>query len=404
MQIDSFTIMLVAITAVTLFGAALAFFWMQDRRSRWLAWWAGPFLLGGVALCLFILRGQIDNWWSVGLANAMLGAGFGMAWQGARVFGGRKPWLGAIAVGPVLWLALCAMPGFMESQYMRNVAASCVIATFSLLTANEFWKDRDEYLVSRTAAVVVLLSFALFIGIRVPLAGYLPFPMGALPMNSTWLGIVNLVVLTHVGAFAILMISLTKERREREQRQFAMLDPLTGLMNRRAFMAAVERASRRRIGFGGNPVALLVLDLDHFKLVNDRYGHDVGDRVLMAFAQVAESATRSTDQLYRMGGEEFCCIMPDVELSGAIAAAERIRRSFQAHMVEIKGESLGTTVSIGISVADHAGLDLELMFEAADAALYEAKARGRNQIVVADQTALRRSPSARVFANRRLTA
>lgn len=390
MHIDNFTIMLVAVTALFFFGAALAFFWLSDRRSGWLAWWMGPFMLGGVALCLYIPRGQIEDWWSVGVANALVCAAFGMVWQGARIFGGRKPSPVAILAAPVLWIGLCTLPDFMDSQYFRNIAASSLIATLSLLTAYEFWTDRNEHLMSRSAAIAVLLSFAVFMGVRVPLAGYLPFPMGAQPMSSTWLGIVNLLVLGHVGAFAILMISLTKERREREQRNFALLDPLTGLLNRRAFMSAVERAARRRSSQHRQPMALLVLDLDSFKQVNDRFGHEVGDRVLAGFASVAESVTRATDQIYRMGGEEFCIILPDTDLDAAIAAAERIRESFAALRVDARGIAVGATVSIGIAAADHAGVDLEVLLEGADAAVYEAKARGRNQVVVADATGLRR--------------
>lgn len=390
MQIDNFTIMVVAITGVFLFGLAMAFFWSQDRRSSWLAWWIAPFALGAAGLCLYILRGQIDDWLSVGVANALVFAAFGAVWQGARVFAGRSTtWL-ALVAGPAVWIGLCLLPGFMESTYFRNVAASLVVAGSTLMTAWEFWRNRSEHLVSRKAAIIVLVSFSIFIGIRIPLAGYLPFPMGAQPMSSTWLGIVNLVVLAHVGAFAMLMVSLTKERRESEQRQFAMLDPLTGLMNRRAFMSAVERAARRRQGYDREPMALLVLDLDKFKQVNDRFGHDVGDRVLVTFARVAESATRPTDQLYRLGGEEFCIILPNVGRDEAIAIAERIREIFAVTRVNAKGQALGTTVSIGIAEADHSGFDLEVLLEAADAAVYEAKARGRNQVVVADPTALMR--------------
>ncbi|RYE85450.1 MAG: GGDEF domain-containing protein [Hyphomicrobiales bacterium] len=111
---------------------------------------------------------------------------------------------------------------------------------------------------------------------------------------------------------------------------------------------------------------------------------------MVLFAQVAERVTRPTDQLYRMGGEEFCFILPDTELREAIAAAERIRQAFELATVDVRGHAVGTTVSIGIASAHHAGFALELLLESADAALYEAKARGRNQIVVADATALRR--------------
>ena len=104
----------------------------------------------------------------------------------------------------------------------------------------------------------------------------------------------------------------------------------------------------------------------------------------------SDTVTRPTDQLYRMGGEEFCFILPDTELPEAIATAERIREAFALSTVEARGHVVRATVSIGLATANHTGFDLELLLEAADTAVYEAKARGRNQVVVADATALRR--------------
>ncbi len=390
MQIDSFTIMVAACTGIFLFGMAFAFFWWQDRKSNWLAWWIGPYFLGGAAIVFFIPRGQIDDWLSIGLANSLLFAAFAMAWQGIRAFAHRQPSLWPVIAPGVLWLILCAVPGYMDFQPLRIIIASLLVAGITMMAAIDLHRDRSDALPSRTAAVVVLVSFSVFIGIRIPLVGYLPFPVGGGELSSNWLAVVNFIVLAHVGAFAFLMVSLTKERREAEQRNFALLDPLTGLMNRRAFMSAVERATRRRTGYGRDPVALLVLDLDKFKQVNDRFGHDVGDRVLVQFAQVAETVTRPTDQLYRMGGEEFCFILPDTELDEAIATAERIRRTFEVASVDARGYAVRSTVSIGIAAASHMRFDLELLLEAADSAVYEAKARGRNQVVVADATALRR--------------
>lgn len=390
MQIDSFTLLVAACAGTLLLGAAFLFFWWQDRLSNWLAWWIAPYLLGGTSIILFMPRGQVSDWISVGAANALLFSAFAMVWQGARVFARRRPSLLPVIAVAMLWLAFCSLPDVFEQLQLRIVIASITTSVLSLLTAWELWRDRDETLPSRSAAVVVMLSFAVLMGLRVPFVGKLPFPVGGGQLDSTWLAALNILIFAHVGAFAFLMVSLTKERREAEQRKFAMLDPLTGMLNRRAFMSTVERAARRRTGRDGEAVALMVLDLDNFKQINDRYGHDVGDRVLVQFAQIAEAMTRPTDQLYRMGGEEFCFILPDTDAEGAQGAAERIRSAFERSSVNARGDAVQATVSIGIAHADHTGFDLELLLEAADTAVYEAKARGRNQIVVAGPSALRR--------------
>ncbi len=189
---------------------------------------------------------------------------------------------------------------------------------------------------------------------------------------------------------------MTMERREAEQRNFAMSDPLTGLLNRRAFGDFAQRMARRRSGLR-DAMAVLVLDLDHFKQVNDRYGHEAGDRLLKAFADVAEANVRPSDQLFRMGGEEFCFVLPDTSACDALAVAERIRRAFEATCIDTAIGPASTTVSIGIA-ATRVAVDMDVLLAAADAAVYEAKARGRNRVVVAEPAALlrrRRRPAQR---------
>jgi diguanylate cyclase (GGDEF)-like protein len=139
-------------------------------------------------------------------------------------------------------------------------------------------------------------------------------------------------------------------------------------------------------------MALLVLDLDHFKSVNDRFGHEVGDRMLKAFADVAEANVRPSDQLFRMGGEEFCFVLPETSLQEAIDVAERIRHAVAASTVETAQGSALATVSIGIAATQFA-VDVDVLLAAADAAVYEAKARGRNRVVVAEPSSLVRIPA-----------
>jgi diguanylate cyclase (GGDEF)-like protein len=234
--------------------------------------------------------------------------------------------------------------------------------------------------------MIVFLSYGITMVARATLSGNAPFPVGSGELDPAWFGAYTALTVGHALFAAFFFLAMILERREAEQRNFAMSDPLTGLLNRRAFTDFAQRLSRRRSGLR-DPLAMLVLDIDHFKAVNDEFGHDVGDRMLKAFAEVSEEAVRPTDQLFRMGGEEFCYVMPDTSLEDAIVIAERIRRIFEAVEIETVAGPASTSVSIGIAATTFA-INVDVLFAAADAAVYEAKARGRNRVIVADPSTL----------------
>ena len=131
------------------------------------------------------------------------------------------------------------------------------------------------------------------------------------------------------------------------------------------------------------PTALMLLDLDNFKSINDRYGHAIGDRLLEIFAEVASSCLRRIDLFGRLGGEEFAALLHDSTRDRALAVAEQIRSCFAAATREVEGRSVDGTVSIGIVIAYEAALDLSALLAQADHALYRAKDAGRNRIEIA---------------------
>lgn len=396
MELDSYTILIASSAALVFLGCALLYFWNRDRRSAWLLWWSLPFIVGGVSALGYVRPNWDGDYLTIGLGNAARIEALVLLWQGARVFEGRKPtWL-AIVLIPAAWLLLTLVPEFLRSMPFRIVGVSAAHVVLCGLTIWELWRGRAEKLASRYPAMACFVSFATLMSIRIAGVGVLPFPMGSQPLDPVWLGAFNLIVFAHCFFLGLLLIALTKERLELQQRNIALVDPLTGLMNRRAFMGHVERNTLRR-GMAAEPTAVLVLDLDHFKDVNDRHGHDVGDRVLASFAEVAAASVRPSDLLYRLGGEEFCFVLPDTGLQSALRVAERVRKAFAAHAyVAVDGTPISATVSIGIATADHAGFDLEVLLAAADAALYEAKSRGRNRVVVADPDLLGR-PAAEII-------
>jgi two-component system cell cycle response regulator len=164
--------------------------------------------------------------------------------------------------------------------------------------------------------------------------------------------------------------------------EMAVTDALTGLHNRR-YMGGQLQALMGRAGHGGDPVAVLVMDIDHFKLVNDGFGHDSGDEVLREFAVRLATNVRAIDLPCRLGGEEFVVVMPGASLEDAVQVADRIRRDVGGQPFPIMGGTEALTITVSVGVAASAGADdtPDALLKRADEGVYEAKARGRNQVI-----------------------
>lgn len=183
---------------------------------------------------------------------------------------------------------------------------------------------------------------------------------------------------------AIVIDEMELRQANRELSLLAHTDPLTAILNRRSFLTLAER-ELGRLRRTSSPACLLVIDIDHFKQINDRLGHEAGDRALMMFARRLSEEIRVQDVFARLGGEEFGLILPDTNPTQAHAAAERLRRAVEAVAFDLDGISLTLTISIGISTLqlDQGGIGGAM--RRADAALYGAKHAGRNQVMMASE-------------------
>ena len=161
----------------------------------------------------------------------------------------------------------------------------------------------------------------------------------------------------------------------------ATTDPLTGLLNRRTLMKQLNHLQRQLLR-SGRPVSLLMVDLDHFKSINDRFGHHAGDRVIQRFAKLLQQQARGSDYLARFGGEEFLAVLPDTRPQQAQQLAERILQGCREQQLEVLGETLTFTTSVGIGQL-RARETIESSLSQADAALYQAKQQGRDRAVLA---------------------
>lgn len=182
-----------------------------------------------------------------------------------------------------------------------------------------------------------------------------------------------------VSGFGFILMS--KQRDDARMERLATTDDLTGLLNRRAFFADADAARRLALRMR-QPITLLMFDIDHFKQLNDRFGHATGDEALIKFAATCSAALREHDILGRLGGEEFALALPGTDLDGALHAAERLRQGVMDIRLLTCGNSYTMTVSIGVVLVDP-DEDLATSLARADHALYEAKRNGRNRVQVA---------------------
>ena len=168
-----------------------------------------------------------------------------------------------------------------------------------------------------------------------------------------------------------------------ESLQLALTDSLTGLYNRRYLSAHLE-GQLQRAEASGKVLSLLMFDIDHFKEVNDTYGHAAGDDVLCELARRAEQNVRSFDTVARYGGEEFVVVMQDTEIEVAQTVAERLRIDLAATPYALKSVDTeqSVTVSVGVAVVENGNYNAQDLLERSDKALYEAKSLGRNRVVV----------------------
>lgn len=194
-------------------------------------------------------------------------------------------------------------------------------------------------------------------------------------------------MINYLGMFFLSFgfVLSTVEQSAEKNRRFAEEDPLTGLSNRRALFEAMDSLFVRAKS-SGTPTTIMIIDIDHFKQVNDRYGHQAGDAVLLKVAETIQQRLRDSDIVGRIGGEEFLAVLPDTPTTGAKRLAEDLRETLASRPIIHDKQQIPVTISIGLhnSAPSPQALDADSMIASADEALYQAKANGRNRVEIAE--------------------
>jgi diguanylate cyclase (GGDEF)-like protein len=377
------------LTTGTAVLAAIMTFWERKghvQRSRELGLWASAYAVFSLGCLLAIHREDLPGISGFAASNVVMMLGYLLVLQGALALDGRRlhPALicGLLAAIGGIWFAA----GLGAAGLLWNHVSALPIAVASGLTAFVLLHSRTARpLRSRPVAVAVFACHALFYAARSFLV-----PVVASFHGAGVLALVAELTMYEAVLFTVAMpmslLALIREEDRAHLLTTARTDFLTNLNNRQGFFELAPRHLNHAAK--GAPHSLLAFDLDHFKAINDRHGHDAGDRILKLFADIAREATGPDAMSARLGGEEFAILLPGTTSTEAHATGEHIAQRFAEMAACHDGLGIPATVSIGLAEASGRDVDLTALLAAADRALYRAKTLGRNRIETAQTEAV----------------
>lgn len=370
-----------SVQALTLSVLLLAV-WLHDRSQRhYLLFCIGFALnsLGGISLTL---RGSISDFLTIYLSNCLVLMSLCLWANGLRVFDGRK-WAIWPALPPLIWAVANLFPaiyGHFVSRlivYSFSSALGYIFLASTLLTSRLSTARYRQMLASLwVAQCIMALSFGFY-------------GLFAQPENLIGIPFLGSLVLLFIACMVSTIVLLSKiimDRNEQKLKKLVITDPLTGALNRRGLIEAASQMKQKTAK--DKLLALLVFDLDHFKSINDTFGHQVGDTVLSFFADmvtpiIAKAGLDMEGLFARSGGEEFCALIPVTNLRQAAGLAEQIRTMVASTPIVVDKGTVRLTTSIGVSGVAAADFDFDSVMSQADHGLYKAKADGRNRTAIA---------------------
>lgn len=380
MSFDPSTLYLFATMVAGMLGAMLWLFGRQEKIPA-LKWWGTAYLLGAASVALWTVGSStLDPMVMLGL-NAIGFAACGMVWNAARIFHGRKANLPGLVLGPVAWIGAMTT---VTDPAMRLTIGAGIVAVYAALTASELWSERRRAMQRRWIAIVIPVAHGCVLMLPI-LVGDLLRLNGQNFVSNFWVTLFSIELVLYAIGTVFVIFMMVSDRAVAVHKTAASIDPLSGMLNRRGFSEACARVIEREAD-GGRPVTVMIFDIDHFKSINDRFGHPAGDEILKLFSAVVVNNLRISDLSGRIGGEEFAALLP-CSLEEGVLVAERVREAFENSNITCEDGAVDTTVSIGVA-GGPAGTELEVLLAAADTALYQAKRGGRNRVEAAEELPL----------------
>lgn len=401
MGISINTLLLIQDTQLCCFTLVFAILALQQWKNPTKRWLLYSFLANCTGAIIDLAPARVPGFVShvidpmtIPLSYALLNIAFVSFERRARL----AIWIsmGALLVSLPIYLAWSGNPNPVWSDSLSDlmIAIECAVTPAILLSGKERSTRAPRILMSGFLVAFALLEFV---------RAWVAFVLHALPDSSfpTLVYISAVAYIVNVSLLPLAVIWMMNSRLEAELLQQIVVDPLTGAYNRRGLAPALDRelAYYRRYR---QDFSLVLLDLDHFKRLNDAYGHASGDQVLVAVAEILRSRLRETDLLARIGGEEFLILLPHTSLAAARLTIELLSHALREKRHMLSGASVQVTASWGITnTCGCANADAHELFRQADSALYRAKNSGRNRVCVfspEDTTAEYRASASRLYS------
>lgn len=381
---DSFTLLVALALASFIMSASLFMLYRASPRALCLVDWsvAGLFLLASNCLGLLAISFSSPYWLTPALANAFYIAGHATILTGVRRhLGLHTPW-GLILALPALVYALHYLPFATASVANRLILFYPIVAGIGLYSAWLLWRaPRSEMSPAYWPMMVLNSLFVLQLLAR----GCLLLRQDDMQLTLAGSQFLqtsgSLAALLYISVVTMCCALIVLRQQELALRRAAQTDSLSGCFNRHALLEMAkrefQRCRRTRSDF-----AFILLDIDHFKGINDGHGHAVGDAGIRHVARFTQASLRDYDSLFRIGGEEFLVLLTGSAVGEARQIAERIRASVEANLLQAHNASIRLTVSIGLAMQRTADMDWESVLRRADEAMYQSKEAGRNRVSV----------------------
>lgn len=384
--LDPRTAILIATLMMLLNGGVLGFMHRElaeDVRSSAMNWRIGT-LLQASACVLLAIQNFLPPGLVLPLANACLLFGLYANLRSVCLFCNQR--LSAMFLLPVIVATLSVywFTVIHPDLGARIVVVSIAMAILLVASARylQIFSNRETS-ASRSVLAVIFLLIGLFMIFRALYFLFVPTDAASMLDRTSWVNAITplvVAILPVIGTTAYLLMCSDRLRRQWELA--ASTDYLTGLANRRTVSLAGERAFHAALR-QGRAMSVAVIDVDHFKAVNDRYGHDIGDLALKHIAAMLEKADRKNDLVGRHGGEEFVVLFDQANGEQSAMAAERLRSRVQDNVLVVDGKSIPMTVSVGLATFQSSDRNFNDLLLRADKALYAAKENGRNRVEIA---------------------